>query len=85
MSSIENILINPNFIKHLNDKQFKLIGAIILCNQQKKQFGLREISFYSGLTNLETIEKIKKSLVEIKLLNENWELDVSSWEKRIGR
>lgn len=82
MSSIENILINRNFIRHLNDEQFKLIGAVVFCNQLKKNFGLKEISFYSGFTNLETIEKIKKSLIEIELIKDNWELDISSWEKR---
>ncbi|MFW0695705.1 hypothetical protein ACN09X_04855 [Aliarcobacter butzleri] len=79
------IFLNSNFLRYLDGEQLKVIGAILTCKQHE-QFSPTNnkfIAFLSGFDNENKVEIIKKSLIDIGLLNSDMSLDLSNWESRL--
>ncbi len=75
------IMMEKNYFRHLNNEQFKVVGAIIayLQNNGNKQLPSNEtIAFFCGFNDTQIVKKTKESLIEIGLLkqdmtiNQNW-------------
>lgn len=82
-SPTKSIMIDRKYIKHLNNEQFKVVGAIIAYfqnqNTKNKQFPSNEaIAFFCGFNDTQIVKRTKESLIEIGLLkqdmtiNQNW-------------
>lgn len=83
---LDPIFINQDFLKYLDGKQLKFLGAILTCKQYEQFYPTNKfIAFFGGFNDMKEVENIKKSLINIGLLKTDMTLNLKDWERRVHK